>query len=204
MPDNNKVKFGLKKFCWWPITETTDSETGAVSSSYGAVHRVPGLVSIKLDRQAAQTIFRADDEDYYVYGGSRQLSGPVTFAEIPDDLAAYAFGDYRDDNGVLVEGEAKETKYFACGFEINGDKKANRHQLAKVSIARGSLGSETTPEGNTPNVQTDELTMTAVPRPDTADTVPLFHTKADPLTDTETYADFLTDFYIPQVTPPTP
>ena len=102
MPDNNKVKFGLKKFCWWPITETTDSETGAVTSSYGAVHRVPGLVSIKLDRQAAQTIFRADDEDYYVYGGSRQLSGPVTFAEIPDDLAAYAFGDYRDDNGVLV------------------------------------------------------------------------------------------------------
>ena len=204
MPDNNKVKYGLKNFVWWPITETVDSETGAVSSSYGDVHRVPGLVSIKLDRQTAQTIFRADDSDYYVYGGSRTLSGPVTVAEMTDDLAAYCFGDYRDDNGVLVEGDGKETKYFACGFEFQGDKKGIRHQLAKCSISRGSLGSETTPEGNTPNVQTDEMTMTAVERPDTADTVPLFHTKADPLTDTETFGDFLTEFYEPVVTPPTP
>ena len=199
MPDNNKVKFGLKNFTWWPITEVTNSETGVVTTSYGTAHKIPGLVSVKFDRQTAQTIFRADDSDYYVYnGGGRTLSGPATFAEIPDDFAEWNWGDYRDAYGVFVEGNLKETRYFACAFEFQGDKNGIRHQLAKVSVARGSVGSETTPEGNTPNVQTDELTMTAVERPDTADGAnPLFHTKADPLTQTAKYNTYLTSVYIP-------
>ena len=44
MPDNNKVKYGLKNFTWWPITEITNSETGVVTTSYVTAHKIPGIV----------------------------------------------------------------------------------------------------------------------------------------------------------------
>ena len=195
-PENNKVKYGLKNCVWWPLVESTDPETGVVTTSYGEVHKLPGAVSCKFDKQGDRTVFRADDSDYFSLESNGGYSGTITVAEVPDDLREYAFNEFRDTNGVLIEGSAAEVKYFAFGFQFTGDKKGIRHQLVKCSLSKPSIGSETTPEGNTPNVQTDEMTLTAIPRPDDEK----IHFKADPLTDTEIYAGFLTTVYTPDYT----
>lgn len=196
MPEQNKVKFGLKNVYYSKVTETTDSETGAVTSSYSTPARWPGAVSIAQDPQSSRNVFRADNSDYYVTDKNGGFSGALVVAMIPDDVREYCFGVRRDNNGVLVEDgkSGLETKYLAIMFQFEGDKKAIRHLLYKCSLSRPGIGSETTPEGDTPNVQTVSTTITAVPR---ADADELCHLEADPLTDSSVYDNWFTSVYIP-------
>ena len=41
-----KVKFGLKNVHVFPMTEQTDSETGAITMSYGSAIAIPGAVNL--------------------------------------------------------------------------------------------------------------------------------------------------------------
>ena len=204
MPDvvKNKVKFGLKNCVWWPVTETTDSSTGAVTTTYGTKHTLPGAVSLAQDAQGDRTVFRADDSDFYVTSANGGYSGTLNVAQIPDDLEQYCFDIKRDINGVAVEDDKSGTTvhYFALAFQFAADQKAIRHLLPKCSITKPSITSETTPEGNTPNVQSDSVTLTSVPRPDDG----LAHLKADPLTDPEVYDAWFTTPYMPVWEEPEP
>ena len=199
MPTNNKVKYGLKNCVWFPVTETFDATTGKTTTAYGTAHSLPGAVSIAQDPQGDRTVFRADDSDYYVVSANGGYQGALVIADMPDDLREYAFNERRDDNGVMVEDETAgaTVKYFAFAFQFAADVKAIRHLLYKCSITKASITSETTPEGNTPNVQTDSLTLTSVPRPDDG----LVHSKADPLTDSTVYDDWFSEVYEPEFTP---
>lgn len=200
MPTNNKVKYGLKNCVWFPITETFDAETGTTTTAYGTAHALPGAVSIQQDPQGDRTVFRADDSDYFVVAANGGYSGNLVVADMPDDLREYAYNERRDNNGVMVEdaNSGATVKYFAFAFQFAADVKAIRHILYKCSISKAPITGETTPEGNTPNVQTDSVTLTAVPRPDDG----LVRSKADPLTDGEVYDDWFSDVYIPDFSTP--
>lgn len=198
----NKVKYGISNFTWWPVTETVNESTGAVTTTYGTKHTVPGLVSIGQDPQGDKTTFRADNSDFFTAQANGGYSGSIVFAQITDDLEEYCFDIRRDINGVAVEDgqSGKTTHYLACAFQFEADQKAIRHLLPKCSLSKPSIGSETTPEGNTPNVQTDSLTLTSVPRPEDG----LTHLKADPLTDADVYAGWYTSPYMPVWEEPEP
>ena len=199
MPDRNKVKFGISNFTWWKVTETVNASTGATETTYSAAYKEPGLVSIGLDPQGDRTVFRADNSDYYVAAANGGYSGSLVLADLSDDLREYAFDEKRDDNDVVVEDDKSgvTTKYIACAFEFIGDKKNVRHLLPKCSLTKPSITSETTPEGNTPNVQTDSVTLSAVARPDDG----VVHMKADPNTDSTVYDAWYTTPYVPEFTP---
>lgn len=196
---NNKVKYGLKNVYWSKVTETVDPETNLTASSYSTPEAWPGAVSIGQDPQGDNTVFRADNSDYFSVSRNSGFSGAFVSAMIPDAVREWCFGTRRDNNGVLIEdGKPNETHYIALMFQFEGDKKAIRHVLFKCSLSRVSITSETTPEGDTPNVQTVSTTITSVPR---ADADAYCHLEADPLTDAEVYADWFKAVYVPDETP---
>lgn len=201
MPDQNqnKVFFGLAEAHWAPVTEALDAETGLMVSTYGNYTAIPGLVSLSQDPQGSKTVFRADDSDYFSVNPNSGYSGTVKFAKLPDDLRAYCYGERRDNNGVLVESanDAPEQKYFVFAFRFKGDKKGIRHEFLKCSITRPSISSETTPEGDTPNINGEEVTLTSVPRIDADQYV---HLSADPLTQATTWENFYDEVYVPDFT----
>lgn len=205
MPETtqNKVFFGLAEAMWAPVTERKNATTGVITTSYGSWNAIDGLVSLTQDPQGSKYVFRADDSDYYVKNPNAGYSGGVKFARLPDALREYCFGERRDDNGVAVEaGTDEETKYIAFGFRFRGDQKNIRHEFLKCSITKPSISGETTPEGDTPNINGEEVTLTSVPR---ADADKYCHLWADPRTDATTWSNWWQSVYVPTFTPtPTP
>lgn len=198
----NKVFFGLAEAHWATVTETKNPTTGAITSTYGSWNAIDGLVSLTQDPQGSKYVFRADDSDYYVKNPNAGYSGAVKFARLPDALREYCFAERRDDNGVAVEaGTDEETKYIAFGFRFRGDQKNIRHEFLKCSITKPSISGETTPEGDTPNISGEEVTLTSVPR---ADADKYCHLWADPRTDSAIWSAWYDQVYIPTFTPTEP
>lgn len=200
MPDvtQNKLHYGLKNVYYAKVTETTDPTTGEVSSSYSTPVPWIGAVSFSGDPQGSRKVTRADDSDYFVTDPNGGYSGQLNVYQIPDDIAEFCFGEYRDDDGVAFESakSGNTTKYIALLFQFSGDVKAIRHVFYKVSLSRNSIGSETTPEGNEPNPQTIAVSYNAVPR---ADEDELVRGKADPRTDSTRYDAWFTTVQTPVI-----
>ena len=200
----NKVFFGLAEAYWAPIeSETKDPVTGNVTTVYGSYEEMPGLVSLSQDPQGSRSVFRADDSDYFVTDPNSGYSGAVKFARFSENFRKYAFGEKRDDDGIGYEtaNGGNEPKAFAFAFRFKGDQKAIRHVFYKCTVTRPSVSGETTPEGDTPNINGEEVTMTSVPRPDPDGLVRAW---ADPLTDEAKYNSWFSSVTLPNVATPTP
>ena len=202
-PTQNKVFFGLAEAFWAPVTENKDPQTGEITTTYGSYESMPGFVSISQDPQGSRSVFRADDSDFYVTNPNSGYSGAVKFARFSDSFREYAFGEKRDADGIGYETSESgtETKYFAFAFRFKGDKKNIRHVFYKCSVTRPSIGSETTPEGDTPNINGEEVTLTSVPR---SDPDGLVRSWADPITDTAKYDSWYSSVMLPSIVSPTP
>lgn len=200
MPDNNKVKYGLKNVHYAIVTES-ESE-GVVTSSYGTVKSWPGAISLSLDSTAEKAVTRADDSDYFVTFGQGGYEGDLECALIPDEVRTAVLGFKTDDNGVLVEDSSSFSNvvYIAMMFEFNGDVKATKHCLYKVSLSRPSIASQTTGENGSIEPQTETVTLTAVPR---ADADQLVHIQTKPTTDSSVVAAWYTAVPVPTFTTPT-
>ena len=204
MPDvqQNKLHYGLKNVYYSKVTEVTDG-SGNVATSYSTPAPWIGAVSFSGDPQGSRTVTRADDSDYFVSNPNGGYSGTIEVYEVPDDLAEWCFGEARDTNGIAYE-TAKSgvtTRYIALLFQFAADQKAIRHVMFKVSLSRAPIGSETTPEGNTPNPQTISITYTATNRPDADE---LVRAKADPRTDATKYNAWFSAVQVPAVGTPLP
>lgn len=159
-----KVKYGLKNVHYSIVTETTNANTGAVTSSYSAVKAWPGAVNISMDAQGDDTIFYADDGAYFTLGNNNGYSGNFESALIPEDVYTSVFGQTKDANGVVSESKDDVKKYIALMFEFTLDASGRRYILYRCSLTRPSLTSAT--KGQTVEVQTEPVTITATPRPD--------------------------------------
>lgn len=165
----NKVKYGLKNVHYALVTETVATDgSGAITSSYGSLKALAGAVSLSLDSSASKSVFRADNEDYYVSYGEGGYEGDLEVARVNEDFLKDVLGYTEDTDKILVESGAafKTVNYFALVFEFDGDQRATKHCLYKCSASRPSIASQTTGEGGTTDPQTETLTLTAVPRSD--------------------------------------
>ena len=70
----NKVHFGLKNAYYAVLTETTDPQTGAITTTYGDWKKCPGAVSIGLSNNASQEDFYADDGQHQFRTASERTS----------------------------------------------------------------------------------------------------------------------------------
>lgn len=156
---SNKVKFGLKNVHYAPITVTD----GAVT--YGTPVKIPGGVSLNLDPKGDRTDFYADDMLYFTTTANNGYEGDLEVALIPDSFKVDVLGYKEDANGVLFEDSQAISKDFALLFEFKGDKNATRHVLYNVNANRPNQSSTT--KGETVEVQTETLSMTASPATDT-------------------------------------
>jgi phi13 family phage major tail protein len=156
MPEN-KVKFGLSK-CYYALYDE-DQDT------YGTPVAVPGAVSLTLDPQGDQSVFYADNIQYYVTYANNGYSGDWEMARIPDQMRQDLWGDALDATAkVLTENSSIEPKHFALLFQVEGDKQARLAVFYNCVAARPGSGSSTITETKEP--QTDTCSITASPLSD--------------------------------------
>ena len=192
----NKVRFGLKNVHTAIVTETTQS--GVTTTSYGTPVAFPGAVKVNINEASGDnSVFRADDTDYYIVQGSSQgFDGDFEFAELPEAFETDVLGAKKDDNGVICEYADDVIKYTAFLFEIDGDNSGRRYCIPKVLFKKPGISAETTgTDGKQP--QTKTLNFTASPRPD--DGLARFHT--GDTTGTATYNAWFNSVYTPSFTP---
>lgn len=158
-----KVKFGLKNVNTFPLTETTDPDTGVVSMSYGTKVAIPGAVNLNLDVAGDDPEpFYADDGIYYQAPGTAGgYTGTLEIALIPDAIKTAYMNYAVDDDDIMIEIAKTATKYFGMTFEIDGDTKARKFVMYKCSLSRSALAAST--KTNSVEPQTDTLNLTALP-----------------------------------------
>lgn len=167
----NKVKYGLKNVHYALVTETvvtTGADAGKTVSSYGELKALAGAVSLSMSSSASKSVFRADNEDYYVSYGQGGYEGDLEVARVNEDFLKDVLGLTEDNDKILVESSSafKTVNYFALVFEFDGDQRATKHCLYKCSASRPDIASSTTGENGSTEPQTETLTLTAVPRID--------------------------------------
>lgn len=161
----NKVKFGLKNVHYAVVTETTDSTTGEITSSYGTEKAWPGAVSLTLDPSGDDTPFYADDGVYYMTSSNNGYTGSLETALIPEDVEIAVFGQTKNEtSGVVIETSNDVKKYVALLFEFAGDTSKTRYCFFRCSLQRPSVASSTKAETAEPITST--VNITATPRPD--------------------------------------
>lgn len=165
----NKVKYGLKNVHYALVTETVATDgTGAITSSYGSLKALAGAVSLSMSSSASKSVFRADNEDYFVSYGQGGYEGTLEVARVNEDFLKDVLSLKEDTDNILVEDSDafKTVNYFALVFEFDGDQRETKHCLYKCSASRPDIASQTTGEGGSTDPQTESLTITAVPRAD--------------------------------------
>jgi len=161
MPDakKNKVEFGLRN-CYYAVA-TVDDTTQAIT--YGTPVRLPGAVSLTLDKSGDLIRFKADDVDYYTNANNQGYEGTLTLALVPDQFKQDVLGETKTIDGVMIENADAQGQRFALLCEFQGDQKATRHCMYYCSANRPSVASTTKDSGD-PN--TTDLDIIAGPRPD--------------------------------------
>ena len=167
MANDNKVHFGLKRAMIWPLIETTNPQTGVITTTYGASIPWPGSVSLDLSNNASQEDFYADDGVYYVTSSASNYEGDFESASVPRAFKKAIYGDVEDTNGALIEVKNAVTKYFAFGYETSGDIGGQRTIFYKCSATRPSAGGATLEDGT--EVQTETVTIKAIARADSVE-----------------------------------
>lgn len=197
----NKVHFGLKNAYYAVLTETTDPQTGAITTTYGDWKKWPGAVSIGLSNNASQEDFYADDGVYYVASSASSYEGDFESASVPNSFRKDIFKDVEDSNGAIIEVKNTQTTYFAFAYETSGDIGGQRTVFYKCSASRPEASSATTEDGT--EVQTQTVTIKAIGRADDFtlgnDTVNLI--QATLTMGQQGYDTFFESVYVPTITP---
>ena len=197
----NKVKYGLKNVHYALVEETVATDgSGAITSSYGTLKALAGAVSLSLSSSASKSVFRADNEDYFVSYGQGGYEGDLEVARVNEDFLKDVLNLVEDNDKILVESESsfKTTNYFALVFEFDGDAQATKHCLYKCSASRPNIASQTTGEGGQIDPQTETVTITAVPR---ADADHYIHIQTQDSTSTAVITAWYTAVPVPTFTP---
>lgn len=192
----NKIQFGLKNVHYAVVTETPDSQTGEITTTYGTVKAWPGAVNLTMEPNSEQNIFYADDRAYYTTNGALNYSGEIESAMIPEDVEVNVLGRTKDANGMVYESDADVTKYIALLFEFNGDQGATRHVLYRVMLGRPSTEGSTSEDSV--EVKTQTVSFTASTRPDDG----IGKAKMGPDGDSTVYNNWYESVQLPVTTTP--
>lgn len=144
----SKVKFNIKNGHYAPKKD---------DGSYGKPIAVPGAVSISLEAQGELTAFYADGIKYYVSSSNAGYEGDAEFALIPDSFRKDVLQEVEDKNKVLFEDANTQTKEFAYGFQIDGDKEPTLFWFYNCTATRPNVESETAEDKKEPG--TEKITI---------------------------------------------
>lgn len=186
----NKVKYGLSQVYYSVVTETVSN--GSYTYTYATPVAIPGAVNLSLSANSEQTVFRADNVDYFVTYANNGYEGDLEIALLPDSFKTDCLGELTDTNGVVYEKNDAKPVAFALLFQFEGDEKARRHVLYNCKASRPALTSQTTDTTITP--VTDTLSITATGR--TGDGLVKASSKWDDNTTTQ-YTNWFTTVYVP-------
>lgn len=153
----NKVTFGLDKVHYAIITEDSDG-----TFKYAPPKRVFGAVSMSENPVGDSMKFHADNGVYYATSTNQGYEQTLAFAKLSDEFRIDVLGDQLVNGGLYENANAK-TKPFALLYEIDGDKEADKFVYYNCTAARP--GNSTTTKGDSTTVNTNEITVTAAPRP---------------------------------------
>lgn len=152
----NKIKFGLSKAYYAPITYSGGSE------SYGTPVALPGAVNLSMAANSEDNPFYADNIIYFQSDSNNGYDGTLELALIPDSFRKDILGETEGTNNILTEYANVESKEFALLFQFEGDDKATAHALYRVKASRPDVASQTKEAGITPVTET--LNLKAMPR----------------------------------------
>lgn len=186
----NKVKYGLSNVYYSVATETL-STTGTYTYSYATPVPIRGAVNLSLNQNGEQTVFRADNIDYFVTYSNNGYEGDLEVAILPDSFLKDVLGCQTDSNQVLYESTKQTRKSFALLFQFEGDQNARRHVLYNCRASRPNIASQTT--DTTIEPVTDTLSLTATGRLN--DGVVKASTKLDDHSSTQ-YNNWFTTVYV--------
>lgn len=158
-----KVKFGLKNIHLFKLTETTDSETGAVTGEYGNSMACPGAVSLELDVENDEpSPFYADDSVYYQPAPiSKGYSGNLTLAKLADDIKTAFLNFVKDQDNTVIEVDGTEKKYFGMTCETDSDDMPIKKVFYKCSFGLPGVSMNTIEDQKTP--ETDQVPISIIP-----------------------------------------
>lgn len=154
----NKIKFGISKLYYVPITSTAPDGT----VTYDNPVAWPGAVSLSLDASGSTNPFYADNVIYWQAEASAGYEGDLEVALIPDSFRTDILGETLDAKGFYIEQSSSVPKEFALLFQFEGDESATRHCFYRCTCTRPSV-SGTTKE-DTIEPQTETVTLTAMGR----------------------------------------
>lgn len=161
----NKVKMGLKNVHYAVVTETTDSQTGEITTTYGDIKAWKGAVNLESSIEGSNEDFYADDSVYTTTPAPIKYSGSFESAMIPEDVLLSVFHEAKDSTTGLVSEKVDDiTSYIAIMFEVSGDVTKRRYVFYRCMMSRPNVNGATTEDTKTP--QTDTINFTASARPD--------------------------------------
>ena len=155
----NKVKYGLTNVYY---AVATDDGTGHLT--YAEPVRWPGAVNLSMAQQSGETTFYADNVAYFKTNANNGYEGDFESALIPDSFRTAVLGEVLDTKGFYVEKAGKPTVEFALLFQFEGDESATKHCFYRCVASRPDVNGATVEENV--EVQTETLTLTALPRID--------------------------------------
>lgn len=156
----NKVKYGLSNVYYSVVTESL-STGGVYTYSYATPVPIKGAVNLSLNQSGEQTVFRADNLDYFVTYSNNGYEGDLEVALIPDSFLTDVMQYQLDNNQVLYEANDKVPKAFALLFQFEGDQNARRHVLYNCKASRPRVASQTTDTTITPVTETLSIKASA-------------------------------------------
>lgn len=164
---NKRIRFGIKNLHAAFITQ--GDTLSAVK--YGDMMEIPGAKTMSLEPQGENLTENADDIDWFTQDINNGYSGTIEIEDTAegDAFIAQALGQTKEESGMLLEKATDEAAEFALLGEFTlaggGASAANgkRFCLFRCKASRLTIAGDTK-AGTTITVNTNTLTITALPR----------------------------------------
>lgn len=151
----NKVEFGISNLYVGTYTVDDDGDV-----TLGTPYHQAGAVGFSPEEQSEQSIFRADNVNYWTGYSGGTLQGDLTVAKFDDKFKTDYLGYIKlDDGGIaLIKGATKPDVYLM--FQVEGDVESRR--VIMYNVALGGIRREynTTEETITPATESLAVTVT--------------------------------------------
>ena len=162
-----RVRYGLRNLVYAIVTEDS---TGKLT--FGDVSKIPGAKEMNFSPEGDETTEYADDGVWYDENANNGYSGTLSFEDTAeaDAFLTETQGHTKDKNGAVVEKSTDTQKLFAVGGQMTlagGKETGKRVWFYRCKASRPSVAGKT--KEKSPEVQSNSLTVKAMPRLDTDD-----------------------------------